>query len=170
LSTVSHKRQEKFITLLAAVEAIIFSQEGCSSCLPGLRFSKERPMSIETVTGTGLKYHLIAYDKNGEARDDDRDGLMNQVALDALTTAGNESVTDELIISHGWKGDIPSAKDQYNRWINAMADCTDDIERMRQSPQGFRPLLIKEGGGASGAHSDLAKPEVAHAFWEVTMN
>ncbi len=26
--------------------------------------------------------------------------------------------------------------------------------------------VIKNGGGASGAHSDIAHPEVAHAFWE----
>lgn len=26
--------------------------------------------------------------------------------------------------------------------------------------------VIKDGGGASGAHSDIAKPEVAHAMWE----
>jgi hypothetical protein len=26
--------------------------------------------------------------------------------------------------------------------------------------------IISEGAGASGAHSDIAKPEVAHAFWE----
>ena len=26
--------------------------------------------------------------------------------------------------------------------------------------------VIKEGGGASGAHSDIAKPEVAHALWQ----
>jgi hypothetical protein len=26
--------------------------------------------------------------------------------------------------------------------------------------------VINQGGGASGAHSDIAKPEVAHAMWE----
>ena len=26
--------------------------------------------------------------------------------------------------------------------------------------------VIKEGGGASGAHSDIARPEVAHALWQ----
>ena len=26
--------------------------------------------------------------------------------------------------------------------------------------------VIKDGTGASGAHSDIAKPEVAHALWE----
>src|SRR6185369_10846106 len=99
-------------------------------------------MSIETVPGTELKYYLIAYHKNGEERDDDRDGLMSQVALDALVTDGTEPVTDVFIISHGWKGDTPAAIEQYNRWIKAMADCTDDIERMREKRPGFRPLII----------------------------
>jgi hypothetical protein len=29
--------------------------------------------------------------------------------------------------------------------------------------------VIKEGGGASGAHSDIAHPEVAHIFWEAAL-
>ena len=29
-----------------------------------------------------------------------------------------------------------------------------------------RHEYIRNGGGASGAHSDIAHPEVAHAYWE----
>jgi hypothetical protein len=29
--------------------------------------------------------------------------------------------------------------------------------------------VINIGGGFSGAHSDIAKPEVAHAVWEAAM-
>ena len=29
--------------------------------------------------------------------------------------------------------------------------------------------FISEGGGVSGAHSDIAKPEVAHVFWAAVM-
>jgi hypothetical protein len=29
--------------------------------------------------------------------------------------------------------------------------------------------VINLGGGFSGAHSDIAKPEVAHAVWEAAM-
>src|SRR5678816_3564875 len=29
--------------------------------------------------------------------------------------------------------------------------------------------IIKNGGGASGAHSDIAHPEVAHAFWAAAL-
>jgi hypothetical protein len=71
-------------------------------------------MSIETVPGADLKYYLIAYDKHGKERDDDPDGLMSQVALNALVTEGSDPVTDVFIISHGWKGDISSAREQYN--------------------------------------------------------
>ena len=28
---------------------------------------------------------------------------------------------------------------------------------------------ISEGSGLSGAHNDIAKPEVAHAFWQAEM-
>ena len=40
---------------------------------------------------------------------------------------------------------------------------------------GFRPgqvynleasAFINQGSGAAGAHSDIAKPAVAHAFWQ----
>jgi hypothetical protein len=29
--------------------------------------------------------------------------------------------------------------------------------------------IIKNGDGGSGAHSDIAHPEVAHAFWEAAL-
>jgi len=29
--------------------------------------------------------------------------------------------------------------------------------------------VIRNGGGASGAHNDISRPEVAHAFWQAIM-
>jgi hypothetical protein len=29
--------------------------------------------------------------------------------------------------------------------------------------------VIRNGGGLSGAHSDIAHPEVGHAFWEAVL-
>lgn len=96
-------------------------------------------MTIEAISGTGLKYYLVAFDADGNERADDPDGLMSKRVLEAF---GEESYTDVFILSHGWKGDVPAAKDQYHRWLAIMAQCHDDIERMRQARPGFNPLLV----------------------------
>src|SRR5947208_2482105 len=96
-------------------------------------------MTIERVSGTDLMYYLIAFDANGHERSDDRDGLMSERVLDVLS---NEPITDVFLFSHGWQGDVPSARDQYGRWIAAMARCTSDIERVRQARPTFQPLLV----------------------------
>ena len=96
-------------------------------------------MSIETVPGTNLTYYLITFDQNGNERTDDPDGLMSQRVVSILT---NEPITDVFIISHGWLGDIPAAKSQYNHWIGAMAGQIADIDKIKQLRPGFKPLLI----------------------------
>jgi hypothetical protein len=94
-------------------------------------------MPIETAAD--LTYYLIAFDGSGRERTDDPDGLMSRRAA---ATVEQEPITDVFIFSHGWLGDLPSARGQYHRWIGAMAARADDIERMRQARPGFRPLLI----------------------------
>jgi hypothetical protein len=96
-------------------------------------------MTIELLPGTDLMYYLIAFDAKGHERSDDPDGLMSERVLDVLA---KELITDVFLISHGWKGDITAARDQYGRWIAAMSRCTADIERVRQARPGFRPLLV----------------------------
>jgi hypothetical protein len=51
-------------------------------------------------------------------------------------------ITDVFIFSHGWQGDIPAARDQYNRWLAAMHGCAADRQAMRDSRLNFQPLLI----------------------------
>ncbi len=101
-------------------------------------------MPIENVPGTDLQYYLIAFDEDGQERRNDPDGagpngLMSRRILDALQA---EPVTDVFLLSHGWKGDMPAAREQYNAWIGAMANHTADRERMRQARPGFHSLLI----------------------------
>ncbi len=96
-------------------------------------------MSTETVPGTTITYKLISYDEAGRERTDDPEGLMSGRVLDALADA---TVTDVFLLSHGWRGDVPAARSQYNRWIAAMAGCADDITRMNAKRPGFRPLLV----------------------------
>ncbi|MCI0456505.1 MAG: hypothetical protein L0Z62_05935 [Gemmataceae bacterium] len=97
-------------------------------------------MPVEQVPDTDLSYYLTAFDADGRERTDDPDGLMSQRVLERLGQA--PAVTDVFLLSHGWKGDIPAARAQYNLWIGAMAQVVGDVERMRQSRPGFCPLLI----------------------------
>lgn len=96
-------------------------------------------MTIETLPGTNIQYNLIAFDAAGNERANDPDGVMSQRLINLL---GDEPITDVFIFSHGWLGDVPAAKRQYNLWVKAMADQAKDIERMRQIRPGFHYLLI----------------------------
>jgi hypothetical protein len=95
-------------------------------------------MAIESVPGTSLKYHLIAFDDAGRERSEGGDRASRLAAAEL----GSEPVTDVFLLSHGWQGDIPAARDQYRRWIAAMAACTTDMAKAAQVHPGFRPLLI----------------------------
>ena len=100
-------------------------------------------MTIETIPNSDIQYYLLAYDKNGQERQDDPDapdnGVLSELVKQELS---DQPVTDVFFISHGWKGDIPAARDQYTRWIGAMLECEEDREKVRQVRPGFRPLLI----------------------------
>lgn len=93
---------------------------------------------LHTAPDTGLEYYLIPYDENGVERS--WSGVScSAKAAQALAT---RPITDVFVFSHGWQGDVPAAKDQYNRWIKAMADCQSDLAAMRRVRPGFLPLLI----------------------------
>ncbi|MBD2199378.1 MULTISPECIES: hypothetical protein [Calothrix] len=95
-------------------------------------------MALEKVRGTSLEYYLISFDEKGHERPENGK-LTSQQVLDVLTS---QPITDVFLMSHGWQGDIPAAKDQYQRWIAAMADNQADIQKMQQLQPGFSPLLI----------------------------
>jgi hypothetical protein len=96
-------------------------------------------MPLEQVPNTSLEYYLINFDASGQERDEPDGMKMSQTVLEVLA---QESITDVFIISHGWLGDIPAARSQYNRWIQAMAANTADIEALKQVRPNFKPLLI----------------------------
>ncbi|HWE94635.1 MAG TPA: hypothetical protein VG269_11785 [Tepidisphaeraceae bacterium] len=83
----------------------------------------------------------MAYD--AECRERPRTGtppvLVSQLVADAMS---DDSVTDVMLFSHGWMGDVPGARLQYTNWLSAMAANGDDIEAMRRARPGFRPLLV----------------------------
>lgn len=100
-------------------------------------------MPLETLGETSLNYYLIAFDAQGNERTEPN-GLLSQ-QLAALLS--HEPITDVFIFSHGWLGDIPSAKNQYNNWIKAMASQHADQQKIQQNRlqntgKNFCPLLI----------------------------
>lgn len=96
-------------------------------------------MPIQTLPDSHVQYYLIAFDKAGKEREDDPDGLMSVKIHEKVR---REAITDIFLLSHGWKGDMPAAIDQYNRWIGAMEACGVDIARIRQKRPGFNPIYI----------------------------
>jgi len=93
-------------------------------------------MPFKTIPGTDEQYGLLSFDGNGQERTDDGPGLFSQVLLEKART---EQPTNIFFFSHGWKGDVPAAVDQYNRWIGAMGKLKADRERMGP---GFKPMWI----------------------------
>lgn len=85
------------------------------------------------------QYALVSFDAGGGERTDDRDGRMTERVL---AEAAAEPVTDAFFFCHGWKGDVPAAVDQYDRWIGALLGQADDHRRMAEVVPGFRPLFI----------------------------
>jgi hypothetical protein len=96
-------------------------------------------MPIETVPNTGLKYYLVAFDGGGDERTEPSGGKLSEAVMAAVR---DEPVTDVFVMSHGWQGDVPAAREQYARWITAMAACAADIDRLGQARPGFSPLLV----------------------------
>jgi hypothetical protein len=82
---------------------------------------------------------LIAFDNEGRERYEG-ERLRSELARDELSA---EPITDVFVFSHGWQGDVPGARVQYNDWVRTMAACTADIEQVRAARGGtFHPLLI----------------------------
>jgi hypothetical protein len=96
-------------------------------------------MPIEKVPNTSLTYYLIAFDKDGKERNEADGKKLSEKIFSALA---NQAITDVFLMSHGWLGDIPAARQQYNDWIGAMAKQTADIQKIKQARPGFRPLMI----------------------------
>jgi hypothetical protein len=97
----------------------------------------ETIMPFKKIPGLDLEYALINFDDNGAERTDDPvGGVFSRALIDKVR---QEKPTHIFLFSHGWKGDVPAAIDQYNRWIGAMWKLDADRQSMGA---GFRPLFI----------------------------
>jgi hypothetical protein len=98
-------------------------------------------MPIRQVPNSDLEYLLICFDKDGRERPEADGSLLSAEAIRRLRDPA-EAITDVFVMSHGWKGDVPAAIDQYDRWTAAMASCVGDRARVRQRWPDFKVLLI----------------------------
>ncbi len=99
-------------------------------------------MPFQDIAGTGERYALVCFDKKGVERPDDPDasgGKLSDRVIEDLKTGAYTSV---FLFSHGWKGDIPAAIKQYDKWIQAMIDQLPDREKMSSIIPGFKPYWI----------------------------
>ena len=94
-------------------------------------------MGFERIPGTDIEYGLISFDADGKERPEGTT-LMSQQLIDK---AKREAVTNVFFFCHGWKGDLPAARDQYNRWIGAFAKAPERESASTVFPN-FAPLFI----------------------------
>ena len=95
-------------------------------------------MPIQTISGAGIDYYLILFNAQGQER---TDAEPNGAPLSQriLNDVRQDAPSDIFLFSHGWKGDVPSAIDQYDRWIGAMWKLEADRSAMGAA---FKPLFI----------------------------
>jgi hypothetical protein len=95
-------------------------------------------VGAERVPGSDGPYHLVAFDAAGVERPEDTGPYSRE--LTALLA--RETPTDVFVLSHGWMGDVPSARRQYGAWVGAMAACPQDRAAADARPGGFRPVVV----------------------------
>jgi hypothetical protein len=99
-------------------------------------------MPFRTIPETDIQFALINFDASGSERTDDPDGLDGKMSERLLETVSQNDFTNVFFFSHGWRGDVPAAIGQYNRWIKAFATLAADQERATAAFPGFHPLYI----------------------------
>ncbi len=99
-------------------------------------------MPIERLTNSELTYYLIAFDEAGHEYSKDADGSDGLLSRRLLADVSRQPITDVFLMSHGWKGDIPAAREQYQNWVKAATNCRADLDRLREEYPNFQPLIV----------------------------
>jgi hypothetical protein len=96
-------------------------------------------MPIRRIAGTDTEYYLIVFDEQGKERREPDGTLMSERVRQQVAAV---PVTDVFFTSHGWKGDVPAAIEQYDAWIRAMLNLAADRTMAAQRRPGFRSLIV----------------------------
>ena len=132
-------------------------------------------MPLRQIAGTDFRYFLIVFDEEGRERREADGSLLS----DVVREHAKDGVTDVFFTSHGWKGDIPAAIEQYDRWVATMAGLEPDRALADARRPGFKPLVVglhwpslpwgdesfgdASGGGVLSAGSDIDREVDAFA-------
>ena len=95
-------------------------------------------MPLRMVPDSDFDYYLIPYDAAGVECVQNGELTSTQV----IHAVADTSVTDVVLISHGWNGDLPAAIGQFDRWIASMLGCSSDRARVSAANPNFRALVI----------------------------
>ncbi|MHA6846933.1 hypothetical protein [Ralstonia syzygii] len=95
-------------------------------------------MPLRKIPGAVASYFLVAVNEDGTEMPKDPDspqGWMSDWVIQSLLQDG---ITDVFLWSHGWKGDVREAVDQYDRWIGSFAARGGDLAQMLQKQPNFK--------------------------------
>src|SRR5262249_38313414 len=98
-------------------------------------------MPVRQIPGTDVSYYLVVFDENGNERREPDGTLLSDTGGQRVADVG-APVTDVFFTSHGWKGDVPAAIEQYDAWVGTMANLQPDRDVARQARRGFAPLIV----------------------------
>src|SRR5689334_7507973 len=94
-------------------------------------------MGFETLSGTSIQYGLISYDAHGRERPEGTQTMSTQL----IQRAAHDQVTNVFVFCHGWKGDVPAAREQYDSWIGTFMRSS-NVQRAAHLSPKFSPLLV----------------------------
>lgn len=97
-------------------------------------------MPLRNIPDTDVQYYLISFDEHGVERREPDGSLLSETVRKRLTDSA-EKISDVFFASHGWKGDVPAAIEQYDKWMGAMVS-SPDREAVRQKRPGFKALNV----------------------------
>lgn len=86
-------------------------------------------------------YYLMSVDEDAQEIPDPQlpGGKTSDSVIEAVKAL---AITDVFIWSHGWKGDVPGAYEQYDKWVGAFSSLHADREAMRKARPDFKDLHV----------------------------
>jgi hypothetical protein len=98
-------------------------------------------MPIRKIIGSDVEYYLLVFNEFGRERRDSNDIFVSEIVRQQIAKS-KTPVTDVFFMSHGWKGDVPAAIEQYDKWIAAVVTLQSDRAEVHQGKPSFAPLIV----------------------------